>query len=241
MNTRPLTFLTLTLMATLGGCADDPPAAPDVGIAGDLPAERPPASDFVDAVDNPWYPAPVGREWTYSGETADGTEINVVTVTDQTRVVDGVTTVVVHDVVRLDGELLEDTYDWIAQDSAGNVWYFGEATKEYDGSEVDTAGSWEAGVDGAQAGIIMPADPAKGDAYRQEYRKGEAEDQARVLATNATATVPYGEFSDLLQTLDFTDLERNADEHKYYAKGIGLVLSDALEQRDRSALVSMTG
>jgi hypothetical protein len=142
--------------------------------------------------------------------------------------------------VHVDGRLLEDTYDWYAQDSAGNVWYFGEDTKEYDGSKVDTSGSWEAGVGGAVAGIVMPAQPRAGDAYRQEYLAGEAEDQAAILRTDATARVPYGDLAGLVETRDFTRLEPTADEHKFYARGVGVVLEVSLHQRDRTELVAMS-
>jgi hypothetical protein len=201
----------------------------------------PPATEFVAGIDNPWLPWKVGTRWRFTGRTADGTEHTVVTVTDRKRVVDGVATTVVHDVVRLDGALLEDTDDWYAQDTSGNVWYFGEDTKEYDGANVDTSGSWEAGVHGAVAGIAMPAHPEIGAAYRQEFLAGHAEDEARVLATDASARVPHGRFSGLLETEDFTRLEPKADEHKFYAKGIGVVLEVSLHQRDRTELVGMTG
>ena len=191
-------------------------------------------------IDNPWMPWKVGTRWHFVGRTAAGTERTVVTVTHRTRVVAGVTTTVVHDVVRLDGRLLEDTDDWYAQDAAGNVWYFGEDTKEYAGGSVDTSGSWEAGVDGARPGIAMLAHPEVGDAYRQEYLRGEAEDQARVLARAATAKVPYGDLSGLLETKDFTRLEPRADEHKFYARGVGVVLEVSLHAKDRTELVSMT-
>jgi hypothetical protein len=148
---------------------------------------------------------------------------------------------VVRDVVRLNGTLLEATDDWYAQDASGNVWYFGEDTKEYDGAKVDTSGSWEAGLDGAVAGIAMPAHPRVGDAYRQEYLAAQAEDEARVVATDAAARVPYGRLSGLLETKDFTRPEPKADEHKYYARGIGVVLEVSLHQKDRTELVSMTG
>jgi len=185
----------------------------------------------------PWSP---GTRWVFTGRTTDGNERTVVTATDRTKVVDGVTTVVVRDVVYREGKLLEDTYDWYAQDQAGNVWYFGEDTSEYDGQNVDTSGSWEAGVDGAEAGIVMLARPAPGDAYRQEYYKGEAEDQAKVLNLHASASVPYGNAANLLETKDFTRLEPAATEHKYYARGVGVVLEVSLKQQDRTELVSMT-
>jgi hypothetical protein len=214
-------------------------SSPSSGSGPAVP-NHPPASEFVQIVDNPWMPWRPGTRWRFVGHTADGTERTVVTVTDRSKVVDGVTTTVVRDVVHLDGELLEATDDWYAQDREGNVWYFGEDTKEYDGDEVDTSGSWESGVDGAHAGIAMEASPRVGDAYWQEYLKGEAEDQARVLATDATARVPYGDLGGLLQTKDSTRLEPQADEHKFYAKGVGVVLEVSLNEKDRTELVAMT-
>jgi hypothetical protein len=240
-TTQLRTTATLVLLAGAAtACGSDsstgrPPASPA------LPVPTPPAAArFVHRIDNPWMPWIVGTQWRFVGKTADGTERTVVTVTNRGRVVNGVETTVVHDVVKVDGKLLEDTDDWYAQDASGNVWYFGEDTKEYHGATVDTSGSWEAGMHGAVAGIAMPAHPAVGDAYRQEYLAGEAEDEARVLATGATVRVPYGRFSRLLETKDFSRLEPKADEHKYYAKGIGVVLEVSLHQRDRTELVSMT-
>ena len=229
----------LLLVALATGCggsgsAEKPSVAQD-------PAKPtvPAAGDFVDHIDNPWMPWRPGTTWRFVGKTADGTERTVVTVTHRTRVVQGVRTTVVHDVVHLDGRLLEDTYDWYAQDNAGNVWYFGEDTKEYDGSKVDTSGSWEAGVDGARAGIAMKGDPQVGDRYFQEWYPGEAMDQARVLATDAFANVPFGHLTGLLKTKDFTRLEPTADEHKYYKRGVGVVLEVSLHEKDTTELVSM--
>jgi hypothetical protein len=148
-----------------------------------------------------------------------------VTVTDRTKTILGIDAVVVHDVVTQDGELVEDTYDWYAQDTSGNVWYLGEATKEFENGEVTTtAGSWEAGVDGAQPGIIVPADPRIGLAYRQEYYAGEAEDQGEILSVDERAEVPFGSFGDLLMTKDTTPLDPEILEHKFYAQGVGPVL-----------------
>ena len=122
------------------------------------------------------------------------------------------------------GVIKEDTFDWYAQDKQGAVWYFGEATKEFKaGGKVDTAGSWEAGVNG-QPGIIMPADPKPGPPYRQEYSAGNAEDMAQVVSLNETVTVPFGTFTNCVKTKDWSLLE-SGNEYKWYAKGIGCVQS----------------
>jgi hypothetical protein len=202
--------------------------------------QRPPASQFSTTIDNPWMPMRPGTRWRFVGHTAGGVEHTVTTVLQLTKVVDGVRVVVVHDVTRRGGRLLEDTYDWFAQDLRGNVWYFGENTKAYDGGTVSRAGSWRAGRHGAHAGIVMEAHPKVGDGYREEYRKGVAEDQARVLSRNAAADVPYGSMRGLLKTRDFTRLEPRGDEVKYYAKGVGVVLENALHEKDRNELVRMT-
>jgi hypothetical protein len=193
---------------------------------------------FTTRIDNPWMPWVPGTRWVFRGRF--GTERTVVTVTHHTKVVDGVRTVVVHDVVYRNGAVLEDTHDWYAQDRVGNVWYFGEDTKEFSGGHADPSGSWEAGVDGARAGIVMLAHPAPGDAYQQEHYKGKAEDQAQVVRVGASATVPYGHMSGLVVTRDFTRLEPSAAEHKYYAKGIGVVLEVGVHH-GRNELVSKTG
>ena len=162
----------------------------------------------------------------YRETDADGTvQRVVVTVTDQTKMIEGIRATVVRDVVSEDGEVVEDTFDWFAQDKWGNVWYLGEATKEYDGAEVSTAGSWEAGVDGALAGVIVPADPEPGLAYRQEYYAGEAEDEAVVLSLDEQAEVPQGSYEGVLMTKDLNPLEPDLLEHKFYAKGVGPVLA----------------
>jgi hypothetical protein len=183
------------------------------------------AADFVAGVDNPYMPLAPGARWVYEGEADGETERVEVTVTDERKEVMGVAAVVVRDTVTAGGELVEDTRDWFAQDRAGNVWYLGEETAEYEEGEVtSTEGSWQAGVDGALPGIVMPADPAVGDAYRQEYLEGEAEDLAEVLRLDATATVPTGEYRDLLVTEEWNPLDPEPVEEKYYARGIGLVL-----------------
>jgi hypothetical protein len=185
------------------------------------------AANFpVGPVDNPYFPLPVGRVLTYEADTEDGLEIIVVEVLSDIKVVMGVTCVVVRDTVTLDGELVEDTFDWYAQDIDGNVWYMGEDSTEYEnGVPVSKAGSWEAGVDGATAGIIMwGAFPPVGTSYRQEFYEGEAEDVGTILATDEMVDVPWGTFSGCLKTADTTPLEPDVYEEKYYAPGIGAVL-----------------
>jgi hypothetical protein len=188
---------------------------------GSEPANLDPA-EFTTRIDNPYWPMRPGSRWV-SREVEKGVEQKVVvTVTSRTKVVDGVTARVVYDVVSAAGQPIEKTYDWYAQDSSGNVWYLGEDTKEYDhGKVVSSAGSWEAGVGGAEAGVIVPGTPAVGQTYRQEYDKGNAEDYASVTSLNAKATVPYGGFDRVLQTRDVNPLETNFVEHKYYARGVG--------------------
>ncbi|GAB3305800.1 hypothetical protein GCM10027451_12370 [Geodermatophilus aquaeductus] len=202
------------------------PAAP-VLPQGSEPVELDPA-DFSSDVTHPWWPMAPGDRWVYEETDADGTVQRVeVTVLDETRVVpNGVEARVVHDVVTTaDGALVEDTLDWYAQDADGALWYLGEQTAEYeDGVVVSTAGSWEAGVDGAQAGVLLPADPSPGLSYRQEHLAGEAEDEALVLSADETVQAPAGSWTGALLTRDTTPLEPDVSELKFYAPGIGPVL-----------------
>ncbi len=187
-------------------------------------------SNFVRGVDNPYFPLTPGTTLVYEGISDEGTERTEDTVTLDTKDILGVTCIVVHSTVTLDGNLIEDTLDWYAQDAQGNVWYFGEDTREYENGQVtSTSGSWQAGVDGAQPGIIMPSSPQIGATYRQEYFKGEAEDMAEVVSLSEAATVAYGSFQDLLLTREWTPLEPSIVENKYYARGMGLVLEVIVE------------
>jgi hypothetical protein len=177
-------------------------------------------ADFTTTVDNTYFPLPPGMTTTFR----DGNERVVVTVTASTRVVMGVTTVVVRD-QEFDGDqLIEDTEDWYAQDGEDNVWYFGESTAECRDSAVTSqAGSWEAGVDGAQPGIVMLGQPKVGDYYRQEYYRGHAEDVARVREVGATMIVGDTTYTNVLVTEDFSALEPEVLEHKGYAPEVGLI------------------
>ncbi len=187
-------------------------------------------ADFVAVVDNPYWPLTPGTTYIFEGTTEEGLERIEVNVTHETREVMGVTCIVVRDRVWLDGELVEDTLDWYAQDNDGNVWYFGEEVKNYEGGTlVDTAGSWEAGVDGALPGVVMWAEPAVGQIYRQEYYQGEAEDMGEVLRLGESVSVIYGAFDNVLVTREWTPLESGVAEEKYYAPGIGLVLEVVVE------------
>ena len=223
---RAIVGLLLVALAASACSGDD-----SVGALpqGGQPVELDPA-DFVDRIDNPYWPMSPGSRWVYRETSADGAEQRVVvTVTDRTKRILGIDAVVVRDVVTQDGEVKEDTFDWYAQDVDGNVWYLGEQTAEYeDGKVVSTEGSWEAGVDGAQAGVVVPAKPRVGLRYRQEYLKGEAEDAAEVLSVDETIEVPFGRFDDVLLTRDFTPLEPDLLEHKFYARGVGPALAVAV-------------
>jgi hypothetical protein len=174
--------------------------------------------DFTTSIDNKYFPLKPGTTFFYEGNI----ERDEMAVTSDTRKVMGVECIVVDDKAWKAGKLIERTFDWYAQDKNGNVWYFGEDTKEYEnGKVVSTKGSWEAGVDGAKPGIIMKADPKVGASYRQEYYEGEAEDMAKVLSLNESVTVQYGSFDHVLKTREWTPLEPALVEHKYYAPGVG--------------------
>ncbi|WP_109509771.1 hypothetical protein [Nocardioides speluncae] len=228
----------LAVLAVLVGCGSEPAAEePTEEPAGLDPAE------FSSEVTNPWFPLEPGTRWTYRETTEDGEKVLVVvTATSVTReIANGVTARVVRDTVTLDGEIIEDTLDWYAQDADGTVWYVGEDTAEFeDGELANRDGSFEAGVDGAEAGVIMPATPEVGMKYQQEYYRGEAEDRGEVLAFGQRARVPAGEYDGLLQTADTTPLEPDVLEHKFYAEGVGLVLTVDKESAGREELLSVT-
>jgi hypothetical protein len=209
--------LVLLVVVAAAGCGSEWQSLPHGAEPANLEA-----ADFVERIDNPYWPMAPGSRWVYR---EDGQRVEV-TVTDRTKEILGIRATVVHDVVTEDGELVEDTDDWYAQDKDGNVWYLGEATKEYENGKVKTTeGSWEAGVDGAEAGILLPGEPEVGMAYRQEYYKGEAEDRGEILSLEEKVEVPFGSFEGVLMTRDTTPLEPDVVEHKFYARGLGPVLA----------------
>ena len=198
-------------------------------------------ADFTTRIDNPYWPMRPGSRWVYRETDPDGTRQRVVvTVTRRTkRIANGVEARVVHDVVREEGKLVEKTDDWYAQDKKGNIWYLGEATTEYEnGKPVSTEGSFEAGVDGAQAGIIMPAKPRRGMKYRQEFYARHAEDKGEIVSLREQAEVPFGHFRNVLMTKDTNPLEPKILEFKFYARGVGPVLAVSVSGgADREELI----
>ena len=243
MTPRPHHLAVAALAAALAGATgcgragDDTAAPAPTTVPGTAAATTavivPPAgpydpavdpANFVTAIDNPYLPWVVGSSWVYEGESDGELERIDVVVTDERRTVMGVAVTVVRDTVSVDGQVVEDTLDWYAQDVDGNVWYFGEEVKNFDaGRLTDTDGSWEAGVGGALPGIAMPADPTVGEAYRQEYFVGEAEDLGEVIAVGGAAEVPAGRFDDVVTTRDWNPLEPDVIEEKQYAPGVGLI------------------
>lgn len=204
------------------------------------------AADFTTRIDNQFWPMQPGSRWIYRETDPHGTKQRVVvTVTSQTkRIANGITARVVHDVVTEGGEPVEVTDDWYAQDKCGNVWYLGEATKEYENGKVaSTAGSFEAGVDGAQAGIAVPAKPKVGLRYRQEYYAGHAEDRAEVFSLVEQVQVPRGYFGQgrVLMTKDLNPLKPRTAEYKFYVRGLGPVLAIGVSGgSDREELLTYT-
>jgi hypothetical protein len=233
-----VTVAALLLAACGGGSKSKGSALP----TGSEPAKLEPA-DFTTEVDNPYWPMRPGSRWVYRETEGRGPVQRVeVTVTTRTKRISGIDTLVVHDLVTEDGERVEDTFDWYAQDADGNIWYLGEDTKEYENGKVTTTeGSWEAGVDGAQAGIIVPAKPKQGLTYREEYYAGHAEDAAEVLGVNGKAQVPFGRFGGALMTRNYSGIEPNVEELKFYARGVGPVLELLVSGGSgRAELVSYT-
>jgi hypothetical protein len=222
VKTTSIGILAAVLLAA--GCG----GSGKVGLPqGDEPVQLDPGSFSVE-IDNRYWPMVPGTRWTYREVDEAGNRVEVVvTVSSEIKeIANGITARVVRDTVTEDGELIEDTFDWYAQDADGNVWYLGEATAEYEGGEVvSTEGSWEAGVDGALAGIIVPAEPARGLRYRQEYYAGEAEDNGEVLGVDEQVDVPAGHYRDALLTKDTSALETKVVEYKLYAPEVGPVLA----------------
>jgi hypothetical protein len=196
-------------------------------------------TNFTTTIDNPYFPLVPGTTFTYL--TPNGRIKDVFAVTHDTRVINRVTCVQVHDSVYTNDELTEDTLDFFAQDREGNVWYFGENTEEFeDGLIATIEGSFLSGTNNDKPGIIMKAHPGPGDFYRQEFSLGNAEDYAATLNLTSRVVVPYGHFNNCLKSQETTPLEPDALEDKYYAPGVGNVLTVDLVTGERDELISIT-
>jgi len=195
--------------------------------------------DFSMSINNKYFTLIPKTKYIYEKQTEEGLERIEVYVTQETKDILGVETRVVWDRVWLNDELIEDTKDWYAQDKDGNVWYFGEESKEIiDNKIISYEGSWEAGVNGAKPGIIMKANPKVNEFYRQEYYKGIAEDFGKVLSLKETVVIPYGTFTSCIKTQDYTPLEPQVKEYKYYCPEIGNVVLE-VEEEERVELVKI--
>ncbi len=187
-------------------------------------------ADFTDIVDNSFSPFTVGSTFTYIGEKEEGTERIEIEVLDETKIILGIKCTVVRDRAFLNEMIIEDTFDWFAQDKDGNVWYFGEQVDNYVNGVIDNHdGSWEAGVDGAEPGFLMLGQPVPGLHYRQEFYKGIAEDRGEVVSKNATVSVKAGTFTGCIKIRETNALEPDFLEFKYYAPGVGLIKVEAID------------
>jgi len=198
------------------------------------------ASNFKSPRNNTYLPMAIGKTYVYMAEEEDGLIVNEITHTSKKKKILGVATTIVRDVewVIVEGvgvRKTEETTDWIAWDKFGNVWYFGEDTTEFLYDEdwnltgTSKAGSWQAGVDGAQPGLLMLANPTPGTSYRQEYYAGVAEDMAQVVNLGESVSVEFGDFENCLKTKEWTPLNPGAIEHKFYAPRVGLVYIEGLK------------
>jgi hypothetical protein len=242
MNIHPITRASVFALVLVGasGCGENgtsvfataPRRTAEIAATSNLVTPPFDPRHFVEGVNNPYFPLPRGKIYTYRNLLKDTQELNTVEVTSANKTILGVAVTVVHDQVFVaDGSLGEDTFDWYAQDRDGNVWYFGEDTKTYDhGTLVTTEGSWQAGENGAKAGIIMLAHPNVGDVYKQEDAPGVVADMAKVISLDEAVSVPYGNFSNCLETTEWTPIEPGDRSHKFYARGIGIVLETSTRQ-----------
>ena len=225
-------------VALLGGC----------GSGGSGSTEAPASStgaakQWAEVVDNPWFPLLPGSTWIYHGRKDGKPSRDVVKVPGPTKIIQGVPCTAVSDLLYLSGRLEERTTDWYAQDKSGTVWYFGEDTAELraDGTVKSTEGSWQAGRDGAVAGIFMPARPRVGQSARQEYYKGQAEDHFQVLSLSESVKTPAVSSASALLTKEWTPLEPDVLDHKLYVQGYGTVKEQTVKGGDElNVLVSFS-
>jgi hypothetical protein len=242
---RPIAAVVLSLLsAALVACSSEPGTggrrAPDLPSSSGTKIDP---SDFVLPVDNPYFPLEPGTTYRYEGIKEGRRAVDVFFVSHDTKMILGVANTVVVDKLFVDGELEEIAHDWYSQDRQGNVWYFGETIKEFDrqGNQIPAKGAWQAGVDGARPGIVMPAQPQVGDVFRPEYYRGTAEDRYRILDLSARVTVPYDSFSDVLVMSEQTRLEPGVLGLKFHALGIGQIKESVTKgPHETLSLISVT-
>ena len=229
---RKAAVLLGALLLALSGCASE-----------EKDARLPAPKRFVEHVDNPWFPLVPGTTYIYRGMKDGEPSREVLKVTHRTKLIQGARCTVLEDRLYLSGRLEERTTDWYAQDEEGTVWYFGEETAELDehGRVTSREGSWQAGVDGAKAGIYMPADPKVGQSFAQEFYAGHAEDHFKVVDLAAPVEVPYTSSQEALLTEEWTPLEPGVIDHKFYVRGVGTVKEQTVKGGDElNELVSVT-
>jgi hypothetical protein len=240
MRNRTIAVVAAGSIAMLGALGEGP--TPSAAGLGRSSAPTPNPSEFSARVDNVWFPLKPGTVFVYRGVKDGEPSRDVVTVTHRTTRIEGVPCVSVDDRLYVRGRLEERTTDWYAQDTKGNVWYFGENTAELDeqGRVTSTEGTWQAGRAGAIPGIYMPAHPAVGQSGRQEYYKGHAEDHFEVVSLNAAVRVPYVSSRHALLTKEWTPLEPGVVDHKLYVRGVGTVLEQTVKGgNERNELISL--
>ena len=228
---------------TTAGAATRPATSPAPIHGPYAPAIDP--ADFVSRIDNPYFPLRPGTAFHYVGVAENGTtpQTDDMVVTHKTKRILGVTATVVRDTVSSRGKPIERTFDWYAQDKAGNVWYMGEDTRETEhGRFVKQSDSWQAGIGGAQPGVIMPGNPHPGEAYRQEFYPRHAEDQARILGAGGPLRVPYGSYNHTLLTVETSPrIDPGVAERKYYVAGVGDVKEHTVSgNHEQIRLVAVT-
>jgi hypothetical protein len=253
---RASLFMAATVAALVTGCGSSsnqsssttPGSTPSPSALAPIQGAYAPKidpADFVAVADNRYFPLVPGTAFHYKGVAEDGKtpQTDDMVVTRQTKMILGVRCTVVRDTVSSKGKPIEHTFDWYAQDREGNVWYMGEDTRELQhGKFVQADDSWEGGVAGAEPGIIMPGNPQRGDAYRQEYYPRFAMDQARVLGPGGPVTVPSGSYKNTLLTVETApQVDPGVAERKWYVAGLGEIKEHVVSgNHEEIVLVSVT-
>ena len=235
---KQITIMIAALLLLAFGCKKDTTRQIDSSYKPDI---NPVNFTNSTNISNPYYPALPGKKYIYEGQTDEGLDRVEEQRLVETKTIMGIKCIVVRFKEYINGNLVEDTRDWYAQDNDGNLWYFGEEVDNYNanGTISDHGGSWEAGIDGALPGMIMPANPQTGMRYREEYYFGHAEDEAEITDTGISETISLGTYNNCIKTKNWTVLEPDALETKIYAPGIGLIKEVSISENEELSLVSI--